>query len=359
MGRRKRNLEALIAALRGEVPARDCDWMEIVASANRCLVTPALAASLRGKAIPPDAAKYLALILERNTERNLRLKGQIAEAAQALNGIGVTPVMLKGAAWLLTVEHARVGERIIMDLDVMVPVHDMPRALVCLASLGYEIDSQPADLSHHFQADLRRSGDAAMIDLHRRPPGPGTFYDLEIFQAGCEPATVGAGRVLVPSPTLQALHLIGHDQFQDGDYWLGKFDLRHVMDIAFLSRSPQGIDFALLASLMPGRLARHALRTQLLTVHRLLGVEISAAQLFGTMSRIQYRRRWLQIDFPFLRLPLTALTVAAEWVNYREFQALSDAARVEHDAAAADGPVHSGRRERWTRLLTFDGAGKV
>ena len=126
MGRRKRNLEALVAALRGEVPARDCDWMEIVASANRCLVTPALAASLRGKAIPPDAGQYLALILERNTERNLRLKGQIAEAAQALNGIGVTPVMLKGAAWLLTVEHARVGERIIMDLDVMVPVDDMP-----------------------------------------------------------------------------------------------------------------------------------------------------------------------------------------------------------------------------------------
>jgi len=31
------------------------------------------------------------------------------------------------------------------------------------------------------------------------------------------------------------------------------------MDIAFLSRSPQGIDFALLASLMPGRLARSLL----------------------------------------------------------------------------------------------------
>jgi hypothetical protein len=357
MGRRRRALEVLAACLKGSPPA-GCDWMAVFEAANQSLVTPALAGTLRHREIAPDAAQYLAFILERNTRRNERLRAQIAEAAQALNGAGVVPVLLKGGAWLLTVASDATGERIIMDIDVMVADDDMPRALAALAGIGYVVESRPSDLSHHFQAELRRPSDIAMIDLHRRPPGPALFNDPSILAEHCERVRCGSGEVLVPSPTLQALHLIAHDQFQDGDFWLGRFDLRHLVDLATLARSPQGIDFDLLSSLMPGRLARHALATQLVSLHRLLGTAVPAPHLRGRVGAIQFRRRLLQVDVPFLRLPLTLLTVLAEWRNYLAFQRLG---RGEDRERQKERPAGRGsaRRERWTRLLTLDGSGKL
>jgi hypothetical protein len=357
MTRRRRTFEALISCLRGEPPAQ-CDWMAVFEVANQSLVTPALAGALRGRAIPPDAAEYLSFILERNTERNTQLRAQLAEAATALNGAGIVPVVLKGGAWLVTVPAETAGERMIMDLDVMVPQERMAEALGTLKGIGYEVDSELFDLSHEFQADLRRPSDAAMIDLHRRPPGPAAFNDLKVLYDNCAEVACGDGRVLVPSPTLQALHLIAHDQFQDGDLFLGHLDLRHLLHLASLARSQEGIDFGLLAALMPGRFARHALETQLLTAHRLLGVDVPNNIRKSGVGAIHYRRRLLQLDLPILRLPLTALTILVEWAHFRDLQRLN---RAIAPPSGAKPPITlaASRLDRLTKLLTLNSSGKL
>jgi hypothetical protein len=355
MGPRRRSLEGLAACLRG-APRPDCNWLGIVEAANGSLVTPFLATALEGASVPDDVRDYVSLILTRNIERNVRLRAQMGEAAAALNAGGIVPTALKGGAWLMTATPHAIGQRLMTDLDIIVPTEEMPRALSILADLGYDVDSKPSDLSHHFQADLRRPSDAAMIDLHRRPPGPAAFHDHRSLQDHCTIVPCGDGKVLVPSATYQAFHVIAHDQFHDGDYWLGHIDLRHLVDLAILARSPGGIDFDHLASLMPGRLGRHALATQLVTLHRLLGVDVPPSFLRQPIARLQFQRRLVQLDLPVLRLPFTALTIASEWRAYREFGALNRAMT----EGSNEGPARaSGRRERWTRLLMSDGMGKV
>jgi hypothetical protein len=356
---RRRALKTLAACLRGE-PPRDADWLTIVEAANQAMVTPALAVAMKDRPLPDDVFEFLTFIRARNAERNLRIRDQLAETSAALNAAGITPTVLKGGAWLLGAAEESVGDRMITDLDIMVPGDGASGAVEALAAIGYEIDSAPSDLSHHFQADLRRPKDVALVDLHRRPPGPAAFHDLAQLARHCRPVSCGDGQALVPSVTFQAMHLIAHDQFHDGDYWLGKIDLRHLVDLATMARTQEGIDFDLLARLMPGALARDGLQAQLRSLHELLGVPVPAAVLASRSAGLQHRRRLVQLDLPFLRVPFAAATILSQWRNYRELQRLNGTVRgAPREPAAAQEPAKGGRLERWTRLLTSDGTGKL
>src|SRR5688572_4161193 len=98
---RRAALEALRDALRGAPPA-DADWLEVLRLANDALVTPQVhAAALRSGALerlPAEVQTFTAEVFSRNRERNRRLFGQLVEAVGALNGAGIEPALLKGAA---------------------------------------------------------------------------------------------------------------------------------------------------------------------------------------------------------------------------------------------------------------------
>jgi hypothetical protein len=131
--------------------------------------------------------------------------------------------------------------------------------------------------------------------------------------------TIGGGAAAyVPSATFQAFMLIIHDQFQDNDYWTGNIDLRHLVDVRDLANSPDGIDWDQLAALAPGKLARNALETQLITLSDLLGVDDIPIHLRSRfIPRLQNRRRLAQARFPLLRWPFFATTLL-DYGNYRE-----------------------------------------
>lgn len=311
-------LVKLCHCLEGKAP-NDSDWMAVLELANNTLTTPFLIDLVErpGQSVPEDVKAFVREIYRRNALRNERLKAQLEEAVAALNARDVIPVLLKGSAILATAPPERRATRIMADLDILVDPAQADTALRVLADLGYQTHFRAEPGRKKQYSDLKRASDVGMIDLHQEAPGPRYFYlpSGELL-SHCKPIPVGSGTAYLPATTLQAFMLIIHDQFQDDDYWVGKVDVRHLVELRDLVRSAEGIDWSRLMSFAPSRLARNAVAKQLLALSELLGVDVPAELRKGFVPRLQFRRLLLQSRFPLARWPL--LTVAL--IDYRNYR---------------------------------------
>jgi hypothetical protein len=292
------SFDCLAACLQGRPPS-GVDWMQVIWEANQHLVTPALHIALENcpdSEIPSDVREYTSFIYHKNHERNLGLRSQAIEAVEAFSRCGIETVPLKGAGILLTASDERLGIRIMTDLDLMVPEDQVPAAMDCLLNLGYEV--LHCECGSHADAVLGRAGNFGPIDLHHRPPGPTSLHSLNELSAESTMLSVGNAHVRLPSPTLRAFHLIVHDLLHDNQFRSGDINLRHLLDLEQLARAPGGVDWIRLASKMTGRRERLALRTQLVMLHRLLGVDLPAKLLIHPASWFQHWRRMLRVRKP-------------------------------------------------------------
>lgn len=321
----------LCECFRGSVP-KNVDWMSLLGLANQTLTTPALMDfTIRfEEQIPEDVCLYVREIFERNLIRNDRLAAQLTEAVVAMNDRGVTPILLKSTARLMTEPSHQMGTKIMSDLDIMVAPDEVQPVLDGLFALGYSVHFQTQPGAEKRYADLKRPSDVGMIDLHEKPPGPAFFYRASgDVKQHCQLIPVGRGSAYAPSPTYQALILTIHDQFQDSDYWTGNIDVRHLLALRDLVNSPEGVDWDKLSLLTPSRLARNALETQLITLSSLLGVDVPARLLNRFVPRLQYRRRLAQAQFPALRQALLIVALL-DYRNYRSGVGAWKAGEVAH-----------------------------
>jgi Uncharacterised nucleotidyltransferase len=307
-----RSLSALCGCFRGSVP-KHANWTSLLGLANQTLTVTSLmelTICCRDQ-IPEDVRVYVREMFERNVIRNDRLAAQLAETVAAINDRGVTPILLKGAATLATAPRSRWGAKLMSDLDIVVSPDEVEATLDALYAVGYKMHQQTLPHIKKWFTELERPIDVGMIDLHRALPGPAFFYRaVGDVKQHCKLTPIGRGSAYVPSATLQALILTIHDEFQDSDYWIGNIDMRHLLDLRDLAQSDQGIDWDLLASFTPDKLARNALETQLLALSSLLGVDVPAARRMRFVPRLQFRRRLLQARYPLLRrilLPIMAI----------------------------------------------------
>jgi hypothetical protein len=313
---RLRTLDDLAAAL-GGAPRPGCDWSAVLALANQSLVTPQLAAAVRHGALqpPPEAARFLDEVLSRNRERNRRLWRQLMDALDALGAAGITPTALKGAALWLWSGGPR--DRLMSDLDLLVQPGEAETAIEALTSAGFGLAQRRPGPLVHVVAELGRPQDAGLIDLHQRPPGPPGLVAAVDFGSRCGEREVEGRRVRVPDAAVQLLHLMLHDQFHDGDFWRGGFDLRHHLDTVRLASDLDAADEAWLAGACGTPLSRTALAAQRLSARRLTG-QGQQPPAATRAARWTVSRWRLQFACPALRLPLACAAVLAAWPQVRE-----------------------------------------
>lgn len=108
MARQSAALMSLCKCLRG-VPPVDVEWTSVIGLANQTLTTPALIDFVDQFAskLPEDVCTYIRQIYRRNVLRNNRLVAQLEEAVVALNGLGITPILLEGTSTLATAPEER------------------------------------------------------------------------------------------------------------------------------------------------------------------------------------------------------------------------------------------------------------
>ena len=318
-------LKQLSTCLQGRVPAQ-ADWMAILALANRSLATAQLYAALGSAELPDDVRAFLEDVRTRNRERNRRLVVQLRDALAALNGVGIEPVLLKGIG-IWAGQPGEEFDRILADIDLLVHGSKSIAPSPPCRGLASDLTARHPGNDVHVVAELARPSDVGLIDLHQRPPGPPGHAEIENLAAYCIPIGLDGLRALRPAPAVQIFFLILHDQLHDGDYWRGGFDLRHLVDIASLSRAPEAVDWELLERLCRTALVRNALETQLIAAQRFAGAAIPAGFTERRWTRLQHERHLLQFSHKLLVLPLAVFGAVSEIASLLTHRAENRAGR--------------------------------
>ena len=311
-------LVSLCQCLGGKAPS-NLDWLAVLELANNTLTTPFLIdlVDQPDQSVPQDVRAFVREIYRRNAIRNELLRAQLEEAVAALNERDVIPVLLKGAAILATAVPERRATQIMADLDILVDPDQVETALHALADLDYQPHFRTPPESRKQYTDLKRARDVGMIDLHQAAPGPDYFYrPLGKLLEHCTPISVGRWTAYLPTPTVQAFMLIIHDQFQDDDYWVGKADVRHLVELRDLANASEGIDWDRMISFASSRLARNAIEKQLVALAELLEVDVPVELRRQFIPRLQFRRLLLQSRFRLARWPLLSIALL-DYGNYR------------------------------------------
>lgn len=120
--------------------------------------------------IPAEVEAFLAAVHGMHRTRTERIREQMKQLTEALNGEGVTPLWLKGAVELLAPD-GRASDRMMHDLDLWLPAPmDLTVALAVLDRLGYRVmhGAKDADWtdSHHYAG--RANDDwPVRVEVHR------------------------------------------------------------------------------------------------------------------------------------------------------------------------------------------------
>jgi hypothetical protein len=242
-------------------------WTEILSMAHAEKLLGSLAAQLKGQTVPAAAQNVLKRArLATDNERQIAL-WEAEMARRALAPLGITPILLKGAALAAAAVSAATG-RHIGDLDILVPRDRLEEAEAAILAAGWEwAKPDPYDdlyyrrWMHELPPMIHRERDR-MIDVHH------TILPLTTRQTPDAEALVSGARKLecglyVLAPEDMIIHAVAH-LFADGDLQGG---LRNLWDIDRMIREFSAVpDFWLR---LKARTQRHQLSIHLARALRL------------------------------------------------------------------------------------------
>ncbi len=299
------------ADVQKQVRSNSLSWKAVVYLANNHLLTPALWMSLERSGLsdelPLDLVSYLSELHGLSTERNVQLRQQLLQAVQQLNQAGITPVLLKGAAHLVSSIYADPGVRIMSDIDLLVDKDQVDAAYSSLLKLGYKPDESCLDYygnDHHHCPPLFRPGDYGTVEIHRYLMGG--YADIlsagEVLADARSISCEGLS-MKVLSPTHRILHNLIHSQLVDAHYVTGIIPLRSLNEVAVESRhAPAPSDWGFISRRMADSGQAEVLQAYLYMAHSLLRMPwppcqraTLGARLYSVRCKRQLAWGWFNI----------------------------------------------------------------
>lgn len=231
------------------------DWDLLIRQARRANLIARLATQLEPQldALPAAPVRHLraALLIARRQRIATRWEAECIR--RALTPLGIQPILLKGAAYLLRDLPASRG-RLFGDVDLLVPQAQMAAAEAGLIAAGWAFDAALSDYDSRYYRDwmheipplYHQQRDTA-LDLHHTilPPTARVKVNTEALFADAQDVPDMPGlRVL--APVTMFLHSAAH-LFHEGELDNG---LRDLFDLDALLRD-FGRDPAFWAALVP------------------------------------------------------------------------------------------------------------
>jgi hypothetical protein len=284
----------------------DGDWDTLIRDAAAARMLPGVYRRLKetGVEIPPDTAEFLAAVEEMNRERNERIVDEAVAIARLLNGIGIEPVLLKGAVYLFEEVYPGSGCRYLCDLDLLIPASRSQAAMEALEREGYEADTSDrmARFRHHYP-QLQRPG-GAPIELHHSL-GHGVSRRLLSGAEVLRDSRLLEWRgvlVRIPSPEHLVTHLILHSQIHHAYSERIWPPLRAMHDLSMLDRHfASRLDWRAVRERFRVQSEEHTLLLHLLQVNQTLGMPLPFPIRPGWILRARWIRRKGLNRFPRLR----------------------------------------------------------
>jgi|SRR5579884_2045191 len=280
--RRIRALVELGRVLRGDPVEDPANWSVIVELARELNVAPGLWRALQESpaiVAPAEVREALRREHAHNALRNLQLRGTLLEAVAALNAAGIVPLLLKGGLQLVDGSLVSVGDRWMIDLDLVVPSAAVPRALEAMASIGYRPYPEKPFMHPHEVPLFRRWADP-FIELHTElgsAPIPGLLPVQDVWERSRELQLEGGLHAAGMAATDQILHSVLHAGIQDRNHRVGGLPLRHLLTLSRLQRHHGlDIDWSRVQALMDEAGLGTVLWDHLWLAHRFAGLDAPA-----------------------------------------------------------------------------------
>lgn len=311
-------------ALRSAIVSSDIHWDQMLEIVTEQKIAPAFWTALEKRALagllPAEVRKLLFKAHLLNTLKNKALKEQAIEIISKFNGIGVEPLLLKGAVSLFVKTFDDPGTRVMADLDVLVPASSAQQCWNLLRAAGYEpIADNPHFLIdyayHHHLRPLYRPCDRSMVEIHREglPESTARILPTTLIWKHAEEVVNPFGiRMKAPSPSHRILHNILHSDVINRTYVRGGIVLRALHELAAIqTRETKAIDWATLERMMERGGQKKVFDASVYLMHRLLKVPMPANLRKTFRSRLHFEKTQLQLRWGGLH----KLMVRASWFS--------------------------------------------
>ena len=299
------------------------EWEEVIPIAARHLLLPALWKALCRKnligELDPSVRDFLNEIYGLNASRNSRLKSQATEIVDTFSHAGIASVLLKGAAFLFDGVPEDSGERMMLDLDVLVPQRDLTQSISVLTNLGYEAIGDQK-LEHH-HPPLFRQGDVATVEVHWHICEEATLLPSEHVFSEATGLNAGSSRVWIPSPSHRIIHNLFHAAVQDGEFVGGVISLKALYDLIKIAESHQGsIDWEVIDSVMRSGGFGRELEAHVYMASRLFGWQGPSCITPTWRAALHYQRCLLYSSLRGAALPaFNSITTPDQRQSLRNF----------------------------------------
>jgi hypothetical protein len=308
-------------------PFAESDWLALVGLANAHLLAPTLGERLLAGGgpsdLPAETRDYLGMLLRLNARRNVALRAQATALVRGLNDVGIRPVLLKGAITLFDAGDPLRRSRMMRDIDVLVPLTDLERAVGVVRGLGYQVHERYPS-GHHAYGEFAKPGEPGTVDLHTELVDPSYVLPAAELRRRARPLDVDGLGATAPAPTDRLLHHLLHAQVHHlANFYRGELRLNQVHEFAVQAeRLGAAVDWSFIAR----RLARHRLtvplHSYLLAAGRLFGMPWPLSAPARTAADWHMRRCCWQLRHPragHWLAPVGNLRAAFAWHRMNAF----------------------------------------
>ena len=219
-------------------------WPLFIAIGSNHLVLQTLYSKLKeqdlSEHIPVEVFEHLKYIYDLNFKRNTEILEQVKSINTLLGSEGIVPLYLKGVGNIIDGLYANMAERIMHDIDIMVPDDQWEESANILIKNGYHgikkyEPGKRAQMKHY--PTLSKPGTRAPVEIHRLPVDykfSDTFGAEEVWQTK-KPA-VGNISCFVMSDRDKIVHNFIHSQLHHEGHLYAKVFLRNLYDLLLLSK---------------------------------------------------------------------------------------------------------------------------
>ncbi|MBT8112705.1 MAG: nucleotidyltransferase family protein [Gammaproteobacteria bacterium] len=187
--------------------------------------------------IPDDFLSYVQHLHEINCNRNEMMRRQLINAVLVINKLNIKPLLMKGAAQLFLNTFSNVGDRLLTDLDILVPSDEIKHISNELIAVGYELNEDKIHFieTHHHYPPLIKQDECAMIELHRDlmfREQQHVFPTEYAWEKGIDIALPNLAEAKVLVPTYRVFHSFLHRCVVDKLYQKGQIEIRQMHELA-------------------------------------------------------------------------------------------------------------------------------
>ena len=168
----------------------------------------------------------------------MQTRDQLVELIEALAAGGISPVFLKGAAFIAEESMQPQPWRPMCDLDFLIEPHEVDQVVAIAKTLGYEaVHKRYSEKYDVHYPMLLRPPDVVGLEAHIKLTWADMpdFFSPSAFRKSSRCIEYGNGEVLIPSDMHRLAHLVLHAQISGRRYDRYEFVLRELLDWHHLS----------------------------------------------------------------------------------------------------------------------------